>query len=320
MSHEQKNNLWRPSASLHTLRMRADVLKTIRNFFESRGVLEVETPLLSHTSVTDPFIDSMRVDLMTACYLQTSPEYAMKRLLADGSGDIFQIAKAFRQDEVGRWHNPEFTMLEWYRVGFDHHDLMNEVDALLQLILKTAPALRVTYAEVFRKYCDIDVHYATLDALIQCANAHHILVDPMGLNRDAWLELLMSSVIEPQFAAVRPVFLYDFPASQAALARIKPGNPATASRFEVYFKGMELANGFHELQNVAEQRQRFENNLKVRRERALPELPIDEYFLAALAYGLPDCAGIALGIDRLLMIKAEKEQIAEIMSFDFTRA
>jgi lysyl-tRNA synthetase class 2 len=315
---------WRPSASLQNLRMRADILQKIRAFFAARQVLEVETPLLCHTSVTDPYIHSIPAQVETPAkniyYLQTSPEYAMKRLLAAGSGAIYQISKAFRQDEVGRWHNPEFTMLEWYRPGFTHHDLMDEMDELLQIVLNTPAADRKTYAELCQNFLQLNPHRASLTELANCAAQQQLSIQADIHDRDTWLQLLMSECIEPHIAADRPCFIYDFPASQAALARVQPGDPAVALRFEVYFRGLELANGFYELQDANEQRKRFEKNLAQRQQLGAATLPIDELLLAALVHGLPDCAGVALGIDRLVMLVTQSASIAEVLSFDFSRA
>src|SRR3990167_3848628 len=310
---------WHPSSSIDALHKRAKVLRTIRDFFTERGALEVETPLLSQATVTDPHIHSMQVQ-PSSYYLQTSPEYAMKRLLAAGSGPIFQITKAFRQDEVGRLHNPEFTLLEWYRPGYDHHALMDEMDALLQLILHCTTADRISYQAIFQHYLQLNPHTAALEELQQCASQQGIVVKANITQRDTWLQILLSHAIEPQLGQKQPLFLYDFPASQAALAKIRAGNPALASRFEVYYKGMELANGFHELQNAVEQRHRFAKDLAIRQQLQLAQPHCDENFLAALAQGLPDCAGVALGIDRLLMIAPSAITLAETMSFDFTRA
>lgn len=334
MFHAQKNkrshavsNHWKPSATLATLHQRAGILKKIRDFFTEKKVLEVETPLLCRHSVTNPYIQSIPAyfkahpnDKNECYYLQTSPEYAMKRLLAAGSGPIFQISKAFRQGEVGRYHNPEFTMLEWYRLDYDHHELMNEMDELLQFILKTSPALRQSYTDLFQSYLAIDVHQTTVSELIACAHHHGIMVEGDITDRDTWLDLLMSHYIEPQIGQHRPIFIYDYLPSQAALARIAPTSPPVASRFEVYFKGIELANGFHELQNADEQRTRFEENLVIREQLKLETLSLDEYFLAALRHGLPNCAGVALGIDRLIMLATESHGIADVLSFDFSRA
>lgn len=318
---------WQPSATMNTLRARADIIQSIRHFFTARGVMEVETPLMCHTSVTDTFIQSIPALFQSQPhekehrhYLQTSPEYAMKRLLAAGSGPIFQICKAFRQGEVGRYHNPEFSMLEWYRPGFDHHALMNEMDELLQLVLKKPAAERKSYLQIFQENLQLNPHTASLDELKQCAAAHHISIAEDIQDCTTWLQILMSEYIELRIGQDRPCFIYDFPKAQAALARIQPGNPPVASRFEVYYRGIELANGFHELQDVSEQRSRFEKNNVERKQLGLNEMKIDKYFLAALSHGLPDCAGVALGIDRLIMLATETPSIMDVLSFDFARA
>lgn len=332
MSHARKNDVlmnyasetWRPSASLGQLKTRAAILQQVRAFFAARQVMEVETPLMCHTSVTDPYIQSIKALLnKDGCeqryYLQTSPEYAMKRILSAGSGPIYQICKAFRQDEIGRYHNPEFTILEWYQLHFDHHDLMDEVDDFLQIILKVDKAERFTYQALFLNYLQIDPYSADIETLKACAKLNNIEVQGEITDRDTWLMLLMSHVIEPQIGEKVPCFIYDFPASQASLARIQPGNPEVASRFEVYFRGIELANGFHELQNEAEQRARFNNNLLLREQMNLPLLPLDENFLNALSHGLPDCAGVAMGIDRLVMLATQSAELSDTLSFDFKR-
>lgn len=318
---------WQPSANIETLRQRAHIIQFIRNFFIQRGVLEVDTPVMCHTSVTDPFIQSIPALFQAQPtseevrhYLQTSPEYAMKRLLAANSGAIFQIGKAFRQGEVGRFHNPEFTMLEWYRPGFDHHQLMDEMDELLQGVLHMPAAERLSYGELFEKYLGVNPHVATVESLSKVAQQHDFEVAAEVTDRDTWLNLLMSHLIEPQLGQQAPCFIHDFPESMAALARVQPGNPSVASRFEVYIHGIELANGFHELQDAKEQRRRFENNNVERTKLGLATLTIDEYFLAALEHGLPDCAGVALGIDRLIMIATQAEKIPDVLSFDFSRA
>lgn len=331
MSLVQKNNQtstqnWQPSASIAYLKKRAMIIKTIRDFFAKRNVMEVETPLFCHTSVTDPFIQSIPALFQATShakearyYLQTSPEYAMKRLLAFGCGDIYQITKAFRQGEVGRFHNPEFTMLEWYRLNFDHHDLMNEMDILLQTVLAITPAKRIRYGELFQQFVSINPHNTSISELEHCAQRLNIKTESPIADIDTWLDIIMSHYIEPNMNHDTAWFIYDFPISKAALSRIKPGNPQTASRFEVYYKGIELANGFHELQNANEQRLRFEKNLMARKEMQLNLLPIDEFFLAALEKGLPDCAGVALGIDRLVMLALNANSIKDVISFDFSR-
>lgn len=327
MSLASKNKTWQPSATIAALQNRARIIKSIRDFFAARNVMEVETPLMCHTSVTDPFIESIPALFQAhpntpevRYYLQTSPEYAMKRLLAAGSGAIYQITKAFRQGEVGRHHNPEFSMLEWYRPGFDHHALMDEMNELLQFVLQTPPAERMSYAALFQSRLQIDALNASVATLAACAEDHNIQVQDEITDRDTWLNLLLSHLIEPTLGTERPFFIYDFPASQSALARIQPTVPPVASRFEVYFKGIELANGFHELQDAQEQRRRFENNVNKRRELGLSEIKIDELFLAALENGLPECAGVALGIDRLVMLATNNSYISDVLSFDFAHA
>jgi lysyl-tRNA synthetase class 2 len=319
---------WQPSASWDVLQKRAQLITRLRQFFVERGILEVETPVLSAATVTDPHVIGIPA-LFKAIgsseekiyYLQTSPEYAMKRLLAAGSGPIFQITKSFRQGEVGQKHNPEFTMLEWYRPGFDHHALMDEMDALLQMILQTPSSERWSYHAIFEHFLGINPHSASIEVLEKCAKEKNIELHNACLDRDSWLDLLMTHCIEPHMGITQPVFLYDFPVSQAALAKIRfDETPPVASRFEVYFKGIELANGFHELQNAEEQEKRFIQNLQYRSTHQLPSVEIDKRFLAALHYGLPDCAGVALGVDRLMMLALGCHTISDVVSFDFSRA
>jgi lysyl-tRNA synthetase class 2 len=320
------NHDWRPTASPEMLRLRAKVLAQIRAFFADREVLEVETPLLASAPVTDLHLHALScryrgpgVDEGRRLYLQTSPEFAMKRLLAAGSGSIFQICKAVRNGESGSMHNPEFTLLEWYRTGWDHHRLMNEVDELLQLVLGTAPGDRLTYATVFERYASIDVFSASDEELVSRAEMLGV-VEPDVLARDDLLNLLLTHVVEPRLGRGRPTFVHDYPASQASLARIQSGDPPVAERFEVFSEGVELANGYHELTDSAEQRQRFEADNTARRAAGLPEVPIDERLLAAIEHGLPDCAGVALGVDRLLMLAAGTRKISEVLAFPVDRA
>ena len=314
---------WRPTATLDALRVRAGTLASLRRFFADREVLEVETPILSAAAVTDLHLHSVacRLDLddRRTRYLETSPEYAMKRLLAAGSGPIYQICKVFRDGERGRRHNPEFTMLEWYRPGFDHHRLMDEVDELLQAVLGVAAGERISYGDAFRRYAGIDPHAASDSELRSRVTALGV-AGVAELDRDDLLNLLLSHIVEPRLGAGRPSFLFDYPASQAALARVRPGDPPVAERFEVFVGGLELANGFHELADPAEQRRRFEADLAERRQRGLPEVPVDERLLAALASGLPDCAGVALGVDRLVMLRTGARDIADVIAFPFERA
>lgn len=322
-------HLWQPSASIENLKQRAAIIQSIRHFFAQRGVLEVETPCLSAATVTDPYLQSMSAVFQEegfqqskTLYLQTSPEFAMKRLLAAGSGPIYQMGKSFRNGEVGRFHNPEFTMLEWYRPGFDHHDLMSEMDALLQTVLHSLPAERLSYAEIFARYLAIDPHTASVELLQTTALQAGIQtsVELLQADRDTWLHLLMSHVIEPQLGQQQPSFIYDFPATQAALARVRPDTPPVAERFEVYSKGIELANGFHELADAKEQQQRFKADLSKRQLLGYSPVPMDQHLLAALAAGLPDCAGVALGIDRLVMLATQATDIKQVISFTVDRA
>jgi lysyl-tRNA synthetase class 2 len=328
MSVTEKNaTAWQPTATIEHLQQRAQIITKIRHFFDVRHVIEVDTPLMSHYTITDPHVVGIPA-IYTALgshdkkemHLQTSPEYAMKRLLAAGSGPIYQICKAFRQGEVGRLHNPEFTMLEWYRLGFDHHALMDEMDELLQITLQTAPAERVSYTDLFEKHLGINPHAANAESLALCAKQKNIVLSGTLPDRDAWLDLLWTHCIEPVVGQERPIFLYDFPASQAALAKVRDEQPPVASRFEVYFKGIELANGFHELQDASEQAARFARDLDFRKQHGFPDKVIDPRFLAALQNGLPDCAGVALGIDRLVMLALGCDRVADILSFAFERA
>ncbi len=319
---------WRPSASLASLRLRASILNRIRQFFDERQILEVETPLLSHATVPSQHLHSFQTDYRFAnptqkqtLYLQTSPEFAMKRLLAADSGPIYQLCKAFRNlGESGRHHNPEFTILEWYRPGFNHHDLMNEVEDLLKIILACRSAQRFTYLEIFQQFLQIDPHQASLEQLKQVGQHFKLYTENLALTeKDDYLDLLMTHLIEPNLPQ-HPIFIYDFPASQAALARLRPGKPTVAERFEVYVQGLELANGFHELSSSSEQRQRFNDDLAQRKKAGYPDIPIDEHLLAALAHGLPDCAGVALGVDRLILLAAKKQAIDDVLAFPLERA
>lgn len=298
---------------LPALKARATLYTNIRDFFTARNVFPVETPLLRAHTVTDPHIDSIAATVglqrPTTAYLQTSPEYAMKQLLVAGSGDIYQICKAFRNDERGTYHNPEFTMLEWYRLGFDHHALMAELDALVQMVLGAPKAVKQSYQACFLEHLSIDpfaVETATLQTLI---TQHNIYPDANALDRDTCLQLLLNDLIEPKLGIEQPYFLFDFPPTQAALAKIRQDTPPVAERFELYIQGMEIANGFHELTDATEQRARFAKDQATRKQlnKTIPEM--DEKFLTALTQGLPDCAGVAVGLDRLLMIQQGEKHI-----------
>jgi lysyl-tRNA synthetase class 2 len=301
------------------------MLAAARAFFAGRGVLEVETPILSGAAVSDAQIESLATEvagMKGRAYLCTSPEYAMKRLLAAGSGDIYQICKVFRDAERGRWHNPEFTLIEWYRLKFDDAALMTEVEALIGCLLaprRLEPAERLSYSAALQRHIGVDAHSASDADLIESARRHGIDCQA-ELDRDAKLDLLMGLVVGPRLGFERPCFICDYPASQASLARLKPGLPPVAARFELYLNGIELANGFHELVNAGEQRARFDQDLTLRRARGQVEPPLDEHLLAALAAGVPDCAGVALGFDRLVAIALGAPRLADAMAFTIDNA
>ncbi|CAM4450865.1 MAG: Elongation factor P--(R)-beta-lysine ligase [Legionellaceae bacterium] len=321
---------WQPTATIENLKQRAQIIQKIRQFFAQRHVMEVETPLLSAGTVTDPYLNSMSTEYKEegqqqsqTFYLQTSPEFAMKRLLAADSGPIYQLCKSFRNGEAGRFHNPEFTMLEWYRPNFDHHALMTEMDEFLQAILGSYPAERLSYEAIFEKYLETNPHQVNVDELKNCAQQHCIDFSPtleQVNDKDTWLFLLMTHVIEPQLGQLQPTFIYDFPASQAALARIRQDVFPVAERFEVYVKGIELANGFHELSDANEQALRFQKDLAKRHTLGYPFVNIDHYLLAALEAGFPNCAGVALGIDRLIMLALNAQHISDVVSFTIHNA
>jgi lysyl-tRNA synthetase class 2 len=308
------------------------MLASIRRFFAERGVLEVETPLLRHAAGTDPnlqpFATEFRLPGLAAgapLHLQTSPEFAMKRLLAAGSGSIYQICKAFRNEESGRFHNPEFTLLEWYRVGFSLDGLMDEIDALLQLLcasLGLGASERIAYAGLFQKHLGLDPLSSSLAAFAECASQHGLPEAAMlcGEARPLWLDLLFSHFIQPHLGLGRLSLVHGYPACLPSLARAKPGAPAVVERVEVFLQGVELGNGYHELADAAEQARRFEADLAARRALGLPPLPIDHTLLAALEAGLPDCSGMALGLDRLLMLVLGADGIAEVLAFPVARA
>ena len=317
---------WRPTATRRTLEVRAGMLARARAFFAERGVLEVDTPILGAGGTTDPQIESLLTQVRgidAPRYLATSPEFAMKRLLAAGSGAIYQIGKVFRDEEYGRWHNPEFTMIEWYRPGLTDGGLMSEVEALVGALLAphrpVRAAERVTYAEALRRHAGVDGATASVAELRRAAVAHGIVCDA-ALDRDAALDLLMGLVVGPRLGRAAPCFVTDYPASQASLARLKPGDPPVAARFELYLDGIELANGFHELSDAQEQRARFAADLRLRRERGQRLPAVDERLLDALAAGLPDCAGVALGFDRLLALAIGAAALADALAFPIDRA
>lgn len=319
---------WQPSASIPNLLKRAAKIAEIRRFFADRGVLEVETPCMSQATVTDvhlfPFETrfvgpghSQGMDL----YLMTSPEYHMKRLLAAGSGPIYQMGRSFRNEEAGRHHNPEFTMLEWYRPRYDMYRLMNEVDDLLQQVLDCDTAETLSYQQAFTRHLNVDPLSADKAELREAAAKLDLSnIADTEEDRDTLLQLLFTMGVEPHIGRDKPTFVYHFPATQASLAEISTEDHRVAERFEVYYKGIELANGFRELTDSREQRQRFEQDNRKRAARGLPQHPVDNNLLDALEHGMPECSGVALGVDRLIMIALGASSLSDVLAFPVTRA
>ncbi|WP_147652369.1 EF-P lysine aminoacylase EpmA [Vulcaniibacterium gelatinicum] len=320
---------WQPTAGIDALRLRARLYALVRGFFAERGVLEVETPVLSRAGNTDPNIASFSLEFSGRTdgaprtrWLRTSPEYPLKRLLAAGVGDCYELGRVFRDGEAGGRHNPEFTMLEWYRVGWDHRRLMDEAAELVQralaLVGRRAARTDTSFRALYRERLGLDPF--TADEAALRAALGEVRIAPEGLTRDDWLDLLMTHRLQPSFPSDQLLVVYDYPASQCALARIRPDDPPVAERFELYLGPLELANGYHELADAAEQRARFERDRAVRAQRGQPVPPLDEALLAALAHGLPGCAGVALGVDRLLMAMLGTDRIADVLAFDFSHA
>jgi lysyl-tRNA synthetase class 2 len=313
-------SLWKPGASLKTLQARAELYQQIRTYFSDRQVMEVDVPVLASAAGTDPHIELIPA---SACqsqhYLQSSPEFFMKRLLAAGSGDIYSLGKAFRNEEHGHRHNPEFTMLEWYRQGLDDHQLAQEVCELISATTGVQHTHFYSYRQLFEDKLGINPHQADSKELQQLAR-QHIDIDWQDDDKDIWLDLLMTHIVEPALPDGITV-IFDYPASQAALARTDTSDQGDgiARRFEIYIDGMELANGYWELTDASEQAERFQQDLNKRHTMTLPELPIDQHFLAALQSGLPDCSGVALGVDRLLMAKCQLKDMDQAQSFSFKR-
>jgi lysyl-tRNA synthetase class 2 len=319
---------WKPTANARALRLRAELYALFRRFFAERGVLEVETPVLSAAGNTDPNIESfsLRFDGPKAAgeplrWLRTSPEFPLKRLVAAGIGDCYELGRVFRNGEAGKRHNPEFTMLEWYRVGWDHQKLMDEVAELLKLALalagRRATVRDTSFRQLYQDKFGFDPMEASEADLRSPLGVYDI--DPKGLTRDDWLDLLMTHLIQPSIPANRILLVYDYPVSQCALAKIRPGKPPVAERFEAYLGPLEMANGYHELTDPAEQRARFEADLVRRRARNAATPALDERLLAALPK-LPPCAGVALGVDRLMMALLGTEKIGDVLAFPFDRA
>lgn len=321
---------WRPTGGFAAVRLRARLYAEMRGFFAGRGVLEVETPVMSVAGNTEPNIASFTTGFSGRTdgaprtrWLRTSPEYPLKRLLAAGLGDCYELGRVFRDGEAGGRHNPEFTLLEWYRVGWDHHRLLDEVAALVRvslgLVQREARLQRIAYRDLYRERLQLDPFLATDDELRNALG--DVQVAPDGLGRDDWLDLLMTHRLQPAFDPAVMLAVHDWPATQAALARLRATGEgfAVAERFELYLGPVELANGYHELRDPAEQRARFERDLAVRRSRGAALPPLDERLLAALDHGLPACAGVALGVDRLLMAMLGTPRIADVLAFDFAR-
>ena len=350
------NMMWRPTASRAMLEQRALLLARARRFFAEGGVLEVDTPIVVNAPVTDVHIHSARVDLAVPSpvsaqpreatrpyFLHTSPEYAMKRLLAAGSGDIYQICHVVRGFERSRLHNAEFTLIEWYRLGLSLDDLMSEVDALVRALLGPAATQRrserISYREAFLRELQLNPFTASLrelqdaasklgfryatavpDATPPATTATTVPAAAVDPRRDELLELLMGAVVGPRLGGNALTFVHGYPASQAALARLDPRDPHAALRFELYCDGIELANGFHELASATEQRARFDQDVAERRRTGLPTFPPDEFLLAALGSGLPECSGVSLGFDRTLMLAAGAATIDAVLPFPTERA
>lgn len=328
MSQPAQSSAWRPAASLDAVHRRAEILRRIRRFFDERGVLEVDTPHLGAFANPDPHIESLAVawndpgGAVCHGWLHTSPEFPMKRLLAAGSGSIYQVCKVFRAGERGRLHNPEFTLLEWYRLGFDHHALMDEMVELINSLLPTPRvAERGSYRDLFLERLSLDPLQASAEEMRQVALAHGVAsVEGLELGRDDLLDLLFSYLIQPRLGRDTLCFVHAYPASQASLARLEPEEPTVARRFELFMNGVELANGFHELQDGTEQAERFAEDLRRREVKGQRPTPADSRLLAALDHGLPDCAGVALGLERLLMVIMGAEHIDEVIAFPSERA
>ncbi|MCG8379000.1 MAG: EF-P lysine aminoacylase GenX [Proteobacteria bacterium] len=307
------SSTWRPNASINIIQKRAELYRQIRSFMQDREIIEVDTPILGNHTVTDPYIQSLAVNSNDQhLYLHTSPEYCMKRLLAAGTGSIYQIAHVFRDDEQGKKHTMEFCMLEWYRINFDYYQLMDELIELMNFIGLDTPK-KMTYAETFEQTLKIDPHIVNQEQLKKLASQYGWQTD--SEDQHELLDFLFSAVVVKDKNLPQILIIYDYPECMAALATLKKKNPVVSERFELFINGMEIANGFNELIDPKEQMQRFEFDLGVRKEKGMHIPPIDHNFLAALESGLPRSAGIAVGLDRLLMILTGKDDINEINAF-----
>jgi lysyl-tRNA synthetase class 2 len=314
---------FRPTASWRNLRLRAELLRRLREFFAQRGFLEVETPILSADTVVDRHLDPYAVLVgRRQFWLQTSPEFAMKRLLAAGAEAIYQVTRVFRQDEQGPLHNPEFTMVEWYRVGDGMAEGMKLLGDLSAMLLGRGPAEPISYRQAFERYAGLNPLAATTEEIVAAVHAFGVQA-PQSLppeDRDGWLDLLLVDRVQPHLGQERPAILFDYPASQAMLARTRSGDPPLAERFELYVAGIELANGYHELLDPAVLRQRNAENNQLRHSDGKPRLPEESRLLAAMEAGLPDSTGVALGFDRAVMLAAGANSLDEVIAFPWDRA
>ncbi len=322
---------WQPTCSIELLHLRAQILAEIRSFFLTRAVLEVETPLLSYSSGTDPQLDFFTTDycsypLQQTLYLQTSPEFAMKRLLAAGSGCIYQICKAFRNGESGRNHNPEFTMLEWYRVGFTLTQLMDEIAELIALLFKERASLnatqRINYQDLFFKYTGLDALLFNYDDYCAFALKSQSLdaIELCKTDHNAWLDFIFSHHIQPSLGKNALCMVYGYPACQSSLARINKDNSKVTDRVEIFINGIELGNGYYELTDAQEQNQRFDEEILVRQQNSRPVIVKNTHLIAALDAGLPECSGMAIGLDRLLMVLTSNKHIDDVIPFSLARS
>lgn len=321
MSRNPPDREWRPGASRFAIEARAALLADIRDFFAQRGILEVETPILSRYGNTDPNINSITADKLNRRYLRTSPEFAMKRLLATGQRNIYELGRVFRASEKGRHHNPEFTMLEWYRTGMGYLELADEVVELLRACGRGTfddwPVERIDYRSLFMERTGLDPYLCSEEELSACASERGLVAGP--LDHGQWLDLVMSEIIQAALPGEAFTIVYDYPPEQAALSRIRPGDPPVAERFEVYLGQAELANGYQELADADEQLARFERENRARDLRGADTVQIDHGLVAALRSGMPDCSGVALGVDRLLMAILKLDSIDAVMAFSADR-
>ena len=324
-------NNWRPTCSIEMMRLRAQLLADIRQFFSARAVLEVETPVLSHSSGTDPQLDFFTTDycstpLEEGLFLQTSPEFAMKRLLAAGSGSIYQIAKAFRNGESGRFHNPEFTLLEWYRVGFTLPQLMDEIVELMAVLFHGHGTLsstqRLSYQEIFQRHTGLNPLEFSYESYCDYAQNNHVpeAMDICGYDHSLWLDFIFTHYVQPYLGESTVCMVYGYPACQSSLARINERNSQISDRVEVFIKGIELGNGYYELTDAKEQGRRFDAEQAIRQQRNRPVAVKDKHLIGALEAGLPGCSGMAIGLDRLLMLLTNSSTINDVLNFPISRA